>query len=127
MTRIVTIFLIFFLCTSSHLLASENPRKGKKMNENILCVATFTAKKGNAEKLRFALRALIEPTRKEEGCISYVLYEGIENPNLFTMIEKFTDRKSFDFHSQQPYLVNFKESAGELIESVSVNLHKIVE
>ncbi len=97
------------------------------MNENILCVATLTAKEGCAEKLRSALSALVEPTRKEEGCISYVLYEGIENPNLFTMVEQFTDRESFDFHSQRPYLVDFKESAGELIESVTINLHKLAE
>lgn len=94
------------------------------MNKNILCVATFTAKKGCAEKLKNALSALIEPTRKEKGCISYVLYEGLENPDLFTMIENFADRKSFDFHSQQPYLLSFKETAGEFIESVSVNLFK---
>ncbi len=97
------------------------------MSKNILCIATFTAKEGCAESLRSALSALIEPTRKEEGCISYVLYESLEQPGFFTMIEEFIDRDSFDFHSQQPYLLNFKESAGQLIASVSVHLHKIAE
>jgi quinol monooxygenase YgiN len=94
------------------------------MNSEITCIAQFTAKKEKTEQLKRSLTALIEPTRKEPGCLSYSLHQNTENENMFTMIERFKDKEAFDFHGRQPYLVNFKNSVEELIESVDVNMYE---
>ncbi|WP_108649869.1 putative quinol monooxygenase [Dongshaea marina] len=97
------------------------------MSQTVVCVATFIANQGEAASLHQALQALVEPTRSEAGCQSYVLHQGIDNPGLFTMIEHFEDMAAFELHSSQPYLESFKAQCGEWVESVSVNLHRIAD
>jgi quinol monooxygenase YgiN len=94
------------------------------MNEEIICIAQFTAKEEEKEQLKQSLIELLEPTRNEEGCISYQLHENIENSKIFTMIEKFKNKDAFDFHEQQPYLENFKNIVGNLVDSVDVSIYK---
>ncbi|MBN2802416.1 MAG: antibiotic biosynthesis monooxygenase [Deltaproteobacteria bacterium] len=94
------------------------------MSDNITCVARFTAKSNFSKELKDALHSLVGSTRKESGCISYNLYEGLENSLIFTMIEKFVDSNAFEFHSIQPYLLDFKKNATLFIDNVSIDLYK---
>ncbi len=97
------------------------------MRNNVVCIASFKAKEGAEENLKQALGMLVEPTRIEKGCVSYDLLYGIEDARLFTVVEVFESREAFLLHGEQPYLLEFKEKLGDLVESVSVNLHKVVE
>ncbi len=94
------------------------------MSEEIICTAQFIAKEEKKEQLKQSLIELLEPTRKEDGCISYTLHENIENPNTLTMIENFKNKEAFDLHGQQPYLVDFKNIVGDLVSSVEVTMSK---
>jgi quinol monooxygenase YgiN len=98
-----------------------------KTKSEAVCVATFVAKDGKGSELQKALYVLIEPTRKEAGCLRYELNQNLENPDEFTMIEKFKDLDSFYFHGNQPYSTNFKTIAPELADSISVKLYKEFE
>ncbi len=89
---------------------------------NLLCIAKFIAKPGREEELHKALLTLLAPTRAEPGCISYELYQNVENPRIFTMTECFESKDAFDVHSTQPYLLHFRETAKNAIESVSLTL-----
>lgn len=93
-------------------------------SEEIVCIATFVAKDGKADILHAALNSLIEPTKKEEECLCYELYQSLDNPCTFIMIEKYENKAAFDFHINQPYLVDFKNSRHELCESVSAKFYK---
>lgn len=97
------------------------------MNTELVGVATFTAKTGKSDALRKALSDLLEPTRREEGCLHYTLNESLNNPNVFTMIERFKNRNAFDFHCNEPYILHFQENIlHELVDSnsISVELYK---
>jgi len=41
---------------------------------------------------------MLEPTRDEPGCISYCLYEDIENKNFFTLVEEWKTRVDLETH-----------------------------
>ena len=93
------------------------------MNNEIIAVATLTAKPGKADALRRAMSDLLEPTRREKGCLSYTLHESLDNKNTFTMLEKFKNQEAFDSHSNEAYLLNFKNNIlPELVESESISL-----
>lgn len=97
------------------------------IKDEIIVVATFVAKDGESEKLQVALSTLIEPTRKEEGCLRYELHQGIENPKEFTVLERFKNMEAAQFHTSQTYLRKFIETTlKELVESSSVKLYKEV-
>ena len=96
------------------------------MSEEIICIAQFIAKEEKKDQLKLSLIELLEPTRNENGCLSYTLHENIENPNILTVIENFKNKEAFDLHGQQPYLVNFKNIVGDLASSAEVTISKKV-
>ncbi|WP_342228251.1 putative quinol monooxygenase [Rickettsiella endosymbiont of Rhagonycha lignosa] len=100
------------------------------MNTELVCVATFTAKTEKSDALRKALSNLLEPTRREEGCLHYALHESLNNPNVFTMLERFKNKNAFDSHCNEPYMLHFKENIlNELVDStsISIELYKEIE
>jgi quinol monooxygenase YgiN len=99
----------------------------KKADNEIVCVAQFSAKIGKDEELLQALHVLIEPTHKEDGYIRYELNQAIENPRTITFIEKFKSQEAFDFHCNTSYIKNFFDhTVPDLMESVVVTLYKEV-
>ena len=97
------------------------------MNNEITCIARFVAKKECTEKLKESLVAILAPTRNEDGCISYNLNLDAENPNAFTMIEKFKNQEAYEYHGQLPHLKNLLTFVGDLAESIDVSTYKAVQ
>jgi len=48
------------------------------MSTEFICLATFTAKENQSEKLKEILTSLVTETRKEPGCVKYTLNQGTE-------------------------------------------------
>ena len=44
------------------------------------------------------LRGMLEPARVERGCLSYRLYEDIENRNAFVLVEEWKTQKDLESH-----------------------------
>ncbi len=97
----------------------------KKSEDEIVCVAQFTAKAGREDELLFELHSLMAPTHKEKGYRRYELNQAIEDPRYITFIEKFASREAFDYHCSTHYIKGFFESvAPRLVESQVVVLYK---
>lgn len=91
------------------------------MPESLLTVvAHFTAKPGKEEELRQTLLGLVEPTRKEEGCVQYDLHVGTGDPGKFVFYENWTSMAHLDAHSQSPHLIALGKVKDDLAESVEV-------
>lgn len=85
-------------------------------------VATFVAKPGFEEKLETLLRSVVEPTLREEGCISYQVNRDIANPRRFVFTEEWHSRADLDRHLATPHLRTLAAQVPELIESSDVFL-----
>ena len=46
---------------------------------------------------------LIDKTRQEPGCISYVLFHDLKEPGHFVFIEEWIDRAALDAHVQSEH------------------------
>ncbi|MBI5675082.1 MAG: antibiotic biosynthesis monooxygenase [Nitrospirae bacterium] len=44
------------------------------------------------------IRGMLEPARVERGCLSYCLYEDIEDRNTFILIEKWKTQNDLESH-----------------------------
>jgi quinol monooxygenase YgiN len=78
---------------------------------------------GRERELETQLRALIEPTRKEPGCLVYELHSDPENPGKFMFYEKFRSQTALDEHVSSPHFKKFLEyrsTHGDPIESTVV-------
>jgi quinol monooxygenase YgiN len=75
------------------------------MNENkVTVVATFQARPGRENELKAALTALVEPTRKEAGCINYDLHQSPDDPTNFLFHENWASKAHLDAHLQSAHL-----------------------
>lgn len=62
---------------------------------------------GRERDLENQLRALLEPTRKEPGCLVYELHGDPENPGKFMFYEKFKSQAALDLHVSSPHFKKF--------------------
>ncbi len=85
------------------------------MSELLTVVAEMKAKPGREEDLRRALLALIEPTRKEEGCAQYDLHVHTEDPGRFLFYENWASLERLEQHAASPHFRAFEKKSGELL------------
>jgi quinol monooxygenase YgiN len=45
-----------------------------------------------------ALRGILEPSRVERGCLSYRLYEDVEDTNAFVLLEEWATQADLERH-----------------------------
>ena len=68
-------------------------------------VARFAVKADRVEAfVAAARRTMVEPTRKEPGCIEYDLCQDAADPTRFAMIETWRDEAALAVHLAQPSL-----------------------
>ena len=66
--------------------------------------AELRAKPGQEATLRELLLGLIEPTRKEAGCLQYDLHEDNDQAGLFFFYENWVSRAHLDAHLASPHV-----------------------
>ncbi len=71
---------------------------------DVTVVAVITAKPGSESAVGDALSALVAPTRAEEGCHSYALYESTVAPGTFFTVESWRDPADLDTHMASPHI-----------------------
>ena len=96
-------------------------------DEKITVLARLKAKPGKEEQLREALVSLIEPTRRETGCINYDLHLGLEDKVLFMFYENWTSKEVWEAHLASNHLKSFLNRADELLaEPLDVTVWEMV-
>lgn len=94
----------------------------------IVVIATLRAKPGKEQEMLDALKALIPPTRQEEGCIQYELHVRADDPAVFAFYERWTSREALDSHIQTPHVQAAFARLPELSgESVTITMYSLVE
>ena len=63
--------------------------------------------------LLLALAALVAPTRDEEGCVSYALYESASTPGAFVTVEAWRGQDDLDAHMKSAHIAATFAAAGD--------------
>ena len=84
-------------------------------------VAKLVAKKESVESVKNELLKLIEPTRKEDGCIEYNLHQDNEDPAVFIFYETWESLACLENHMNTDRFKSFVNSVGSLIEEMAVH------
>ena len=84
-------------------------------NNVIRLIAIHLAKEGLGDQLLNILVKAIEPTRKDEGNIAYVLHRSIDNPDELMFDEIWVDKESLDVHLKQPYIMSAVEQMTSIL------------
>ena len=68
------------------------------MTGMIIVTLRMTVQPGKRHDFAETIRGMLKPTRVERGCISYCLYEDIENKNIFVLVEEWKTRDDLKKH-----------------------------
>src|ERR1700756_3802595 len=82
---------------------SRGSTETKLPKNAVTLVVTLRAKEGQHILLEAELRALIAPTRKEEGCLQYDLHRCADQPGAFLFHEVWETREHHTAHTRTPH------------------------
>lgn len=73
-------------------------------------------------------RGMVDPTKKENGCIQYEMYQDEENPSTLIVLEQWGSRDDFDNHMKSEHLERILPKMGEFMrKEAEANLcYKVV-
>ena len=91
--------------------------KGKLPKGAVTLIVVLRAREGQETLLQAELRALIAPTRREEGCLTYDLHLGTEAPGTFLLHEVWASREHHRLHTKTPHFLRWDARKDALLEA----------
>jgi len=79
----------------------------------VILTAMVNAKRGQEVAVKEALLSLVEPTRKETGCLCYNLHQSKADPTQFMFYEQWASMDDLAPHGKTPHM---KALGGKLKE-----------
>ncbi len=71
---------------------------------------TFIAKEGCEDKMKELLTAMVEPSKAEDGCIFYEIFQYKDDPRRFMAVESWRDEAALDGHRASAHYAVYKSS-----------------
>ncbi len=90
----------------------------------IKVIARSTIKEGHLSDALNLYRLLVNETVKEQGCISYELFQELENCNNLTLIEEWDDMEALQRHTQTPHFIDLVGKLALYEKELPVLLYK---
>ena len=90
------------------------------MTKKLTIIAHIEAKEGKLERVKKEVLALVEPTKKEEGCLRYELNQDRENSNLFVFVEEWESHELWQKHMESTHLQSFIKVTDGALEKLEV-------
>ena len=81
-------------------------------------------REGQDLMLEAELRALIAPTRKEEGCLRYDLHRSLEGPGAYLLHEIWETREHHTRHTKTDHFLRWNARKDALLISREVGFWK---
>ena len=90
-------------CLAGEVVA-EGLVKTEMPKEGVILTALMKAKPGQEEAVQEVLLGLVEPTRKESGCLSYNLHRSKSDKTQFLFYEQWASQAALDSHGKSPHM-----------------------
>ena len=91
--------------------------RAKLPKDAVTLIVQLRGREGQETLLEAELRALVNPTRKEEGCLAYDLYRATETPGAFLLHEVWASREAHTAHTKMPHFLRWNARKDALLTS----------
>jgi len=102
----------------------KSRNNGKLPKDAVTLAVILRPRDGQDMMLEAELRALIGPTRKEEGCLRYDLHRSIEGPGAFLLHEIWETRGHHTMHTKTDHFLRWNARKDALLASREVGFWK---
>jgi quinol monooxygenase YgiN len=97
---------------------------GKLPKEAVTLIVMLRAREGQETLLEAELRALVGPSRREEGCLTYNLHRCIDIPGALLLHEVWASREAHTEHIHTRHFLRWNASKDMLLASRDANFWK---
>ena len=80
-------------------------------------IVILRSREGQEFLLEAELRALVGPTRKEEGCLTFDLHRSVDTPGAFLLHEVWATRDAHTEHMHTPHFLRWNARKDALLTS----------
>lgn len=84
-------------------------------HESLHVIASFRARPGKESALVRVLEGLVEPSRQEPGCLTYVLHRSRTDPTRFVFVEEWSGTEALEQHARSEHVLSARERYGALL------------
>ena len=92
-------------------------KDGRLPKDAVTLTVILRAREGQEPLLEAELRALVAPTRKEDGCLTYDLHRSADTPNGFLLHEVWESREAHRAHTQTAHFIRWNARKDALLLS----------
>jgi quinol monooxygenase YgiN len=91
-------------------------------------IAHVRAKTEHVAQVREILSLLVDPTRRESGCVSYELLQNSSDPGDFVFVEKWATPAAEQAHFETPHVLTaLQQLSGLLATEPEIRRYVIVK
>jgi quinol monooxygenase YgiN len=90
---------------------------GKLPKDAVTQIVILRAREGQETLLEAELRAMVGPSRKEEGCLRYDLHRSVDIPGALLLHEVWTSREAHTVHMNTPHFLRWNARKDALLVS----------
>jgi quinol monooxygenase YgiN len=98
-------------------VSRKSTKDGKLPKEAVTLVVLLKSREGQEPLLEAELRALVGPTRREDGCMVYDLHRGTDVTSSYLLHEVWTTREAHRLHTQTPHFIRWNARKDSLLAS----------
>ena len=85
----------------------------KSDERHIIC--ELRCETANRERARSLILQFVEPARREPGCLYYDLYEKVDDPNTFFILDGWVNEAAVKTHADNPHVAAVMEELRPLL------------
>jgi quinol monooxygenase YgiN len=97
---------------------------GRLPKDAVTLIVILRAREGQETLLEAELRALISPSRREEGCLTYNLHRSIDTPGAVLLHEVWASREAHTEHTHTQHFLRWNARKDALLASRDANFWK---
>ena len=83
----------------------------------VIVMAKVSVKPGKKAELLEMAKAVIAATRKEEGCVSYVLLDNTYDPGGCLFVEEWTSKEALKQHAASAHIAEWRKNSADLLSA----------
>lgn len=109
--------------------SARKPRssaRGRLPKDAVTLTVMLRAREGQESLLEAELRAMVAPTRREEGCINYELHRGVDAPGTLLLHEVWASREHHQAHMETPHFLRWNARKDALLTSRDATFWKLI-
>jgi quinol monooxygenase YgiN len=117
----LTLFCLAGVAMAEGIATSAMPKEG------IILTATVKAKPGQEGAVKEALMEMVEPTRKEKGCLAYNLHQSKSDKAQFIFYEQWASQAALDAHMKSPHMKALGDKLKDKTEKVDIVYYELLK